>query len=69
MNENEKEYFEERAAIYEYDAGYTREQAEHIANNDVFHMKQSKKHKKEIVQNEWNSNGKPRPDNGNRFTP
>ena len=33
MTEDEKEYYNERAAILEYEAGYTREEAERIARN------------------------------------
>ncbi len=31
FNRNEREFFEERAAILEYDAGYSRDQAEKLA--------------------------------------
>ena len=35
MTEDEKEFFEERSAIFEYEAGYTRQQAEILAYKEV----------------------------------
>jgi len=35
MTKDEQERFEERAAILEYDAGYTREEAERLAREMV----------------------------------
>ena len=35
MTEREKDLFEERAAILEYDAGFTREQAEEMARKEI----------------------------------
>lgn len=35
MNENEQEYFEERAAILEFEAGYTRKHAEEFAMKEM----------------------------------
>lgn len=42
MNEYEKELFEERAAIMEYDGGMTREQAELEAYKDVIKKNRNK---------------------------
>lgn len=35
MTEEEKDFFEERAAILEYDAGYSREEAEKLALKEL----------------------------------
>jgi hypothetical protein len=35
MTDYEKDFFEERSAIFEYEAGYTREQAEILAYKEL----------------------------------
>lgn len=35
MNEDEREFFEERAAIREFEGGYSREEAEQLARQEM----------------------------------
>lgn len=39
ITESEREYIEERAAIYQYDAGFSKAEAEKMAMNDLEHKR------------------------------
>lgn len=47
MTEDEQEYFDERAAMYEYKRHFNRKKAEHLALNDLFMYRRKQLTKKE----------------------
>lgn len=50
MTESEQDYFEERAAIYQYDAGMTRAEAEHFALISVEARRAREQMEKEVKE-------------------
>lgn len=51
MTENEREWYEERAAIREYMGGYDRAEAERLARGDVILMRAGKRATAELPRN------------------
>lgn len=45
MTEDEQDLYEERAAIREYDGGYTREEAEKLALQDIENMRHNRRNR------------------------
>jgi hypothetical protein len=51
MTEDERDYYEERAGIREFDAGYTRDEAEKLALQDIENMRHDRRKRMESVKN------------------
>ena len=57
MNDDEREFYEERAAIREYLGGFSRKQAEILARHDLAERKRSYSHQQELARHKIQSDG------------